>query len=90
MKSISATTTGPRMAITPDFAKRLLEQIGSEAKQHLENNCPPVLLTSQQLRPHLNQLIERFIPNLAVLSHSEVAGHVPVKPLGMIRIGAAA
>ncbi len=82
--AITPTNTGPQIAIDPDLAKEVVERLGNEAKRHLTNNQPPVVLTSQQVRPHLFRLIERFIPNLAVLAHSEVAGRALVKPLGMI------
>jgi flagellar biosynthesis protein FlhA len=84
LKSVSNTQGGPQIALEPTLAKAVVEQIGQEAKKNLANNQPPVVLTSQQVRPHLYRLIERFIPNLAVLSHNEVAGHVRVRPVAMI------
>ncbi len=84
IKSVSPRSGGSQLGIDPNTAKAIVEQIGMEAKRHLANNQPPIVLTSQQARPHLYKLIEKFIPNLAVLAHSEVAGHVPVKPVGMI------
>lgn len=84
IRSISAKPGGSTLALDPNFARSLVENIGNEAKTHMANNQPPVVLTSQQVRPYLYKLIEKFIPNLAVLSHSEVAGHVSVRPVGMI------
>ena len=83
-RSVTVRSGSVQLGIDPVTAKTLVEQIGLETKKHLSQNRNPVLLTSQQVRPHLYKLIEKFIPNLAVLSHSEVAGHVPVKHLGMI------
>jgi flagellar biosynthesis protein FlhA len=81
---VSQGKSGSQLMMDPNLARTLVEQIGQEAKKNVTNERPPVVLTSQQVRPHLYKLIERFIPNLAVLAHSEVAGHVRVKPVGMI------
>lgn len=84
IRSVSTKGGSTHMAFDPTTAKAIVEQIGMETKKHLTNSQPPVVLTSQQVRPHLYRLIEKFIPNLAVLAHAEVAGHVSVKPVGMV------
>ncbi len=84
LQSVSSSQNGPQLALEPTLAKSVVEQIGQEAKRNMASNQPPVVLTSQQVRPHLYRLIERFIPNLAVLAHGEVAGHVKVRPVAMI------
>ncbi len=84
IKSIGNTQTGPQLSLDPNLAKILVEQLGQETKRHVANNTSPVLLTSQQLRPHLQKLVEKFLPDLSVLAHAEVAGFVPVKPIGLI------
>ncbi len=84
LQSLSNSKTGLQLSLDPNLAKTIVEQIGQEAKKNVAQSQPPVVLTSQQIRPHLYRLIERFIPNLAVLAHGEVAGHVKVKQVGMI------
>lgn len=83
-QSITKSPSGNQIAVDPNIARALVEQVGEEARKHIAQNQQPVLLASQQVRPHLFKLIERFIPNLAVLSHAEVAGHASVRPVGMI------
>ncbi len=89
-KSITQHATGSQISLEPMLAKLIVEKIGNETKKHVANNQQPVLLTSQQLRPHMQRLIERFLPDLAVLAHSEVAGHVTVRPVGLIEAATAA
>ncbi|MBF0492087.1 MAG: flagellar biosynthesis protein FlhA [Deltaproteobacteria bacterium] len=84
IQSVAQSRSGPQLALEPNLAKNIVTQISQEAKKNLANNQPAVVLTSQQVRPHLYRLIEKFIPNLAVLAHAEVAGHAKVKPVGMI------
>ncbi|MBI4239307.1 MAG: flagellar biosynthesis protein FlhA [Deltaproteobacteria bacterium] len=85
-KSVTHTQSGPQIAVDPNMARTVIEHVGREVKRHVANSQAPVVLTSQQLRPHLYRLLERFIPNLAVLAHGEVAGHVSVRPLGMVAV----
>lgn len=88
VSSLSPSHEGDQLAVDPDMAKNLIENLGNELRRHLSNNQSPVLLTNQQIRPHLYRLIERFIPNLPVLAHSEVAGRVQVQPIGMVGVAA--
>jgi len=84
LRSITPRSGGNQISLDPNVAKNIVEQIGQETKKHLNGNHSPVVLTSQQVRPHLSKIIEKFLPNLAILAHSEVAGHVSVKPVAMI------
>jgi flagellar biosynthesis protein FlhA len=47
----------------------------------------PIVLTSTSLRPHLRRLVERAIPQLVVLSYSEVVPEVKVNAVGMVSLG---
>jgi 3-polyprenyl-4-hydroxybenzoate decarboxylase len=44
----------------------------------------PVLLTSPVVRPHLRRLLERALPHLVVLSHSEIPADIRVVNLGTV------
>ncbi|MFO0687152.1 MAG: flagellar biosynthesis protein FlhA [Myxococcota bacterium] len=48
----------------------------------------PVLLATQAIRSPLRQIVSRFLPRVAVLSHAELPGGVQVISLGTVRIEA--
>jgi flagellar biosynthesis protein FlhA len=48
----------------------------------------PVLLATQSIRSPLRQIVSRFLPRVAVLSHAELPGGVQVISLGTVRIEA--
>ena len=48
----------------------------------------PVLLATQSIRSPLRQIIARFLPRMAVLSHGELPGGVQVVSLGTVRLEA--
>ena len=48
----------------------------------------PVLLASPGLRMHIRKFTERFLPDLVIISHSEVASSVQIKNLGVVDLNA--
>jgi len=74
------------LALDPDLARKVVLSIQKALEPHLQRPHPPVLLCDSSLRPHLRQLIERYIPTLAVLSHQEVDREVMVETLEIVRL----
>jgi len=58
--------------IEPTLAENLLRNVQSAAQQQEQMGLPAVLLVPQQLRALLSRFLRRSIPQLKVLSHSEV------------------
>ena len=73
----------PQLVIQPDEAQRLIEAI-RRGVDKAGLKVQPILLCSSLIRPHLHQLLERFLPNLVVLSAAEVPASVRVVSLGVI------
>jgi len=61
----------PTQAIEPEFGRMILEKIEAAAQAGVLSH--PVILCSALVRPHLRRLTERFLPDLAVIAHGEVA-----------------
>jgi flagellar biosynthesis protein FlhA len=38
------------------------------------------------VRPHFKKLVDRFVPNLAVLSYDEVMNHVQIQSIGTVEL----
>jgi flagellar biosynthesis protein FlhA len=49
-------------------------------------NSQPVVLCSAQIRPHFKRLIDRMVPNLAVLSYDEVMNNAQVQMIGSVEV----
>jgi len=74
---------GSYLALEPRLAKdymarfrRTVETAGSGGN--------PVVLCSPAVRMYVRQLLERFLPNVAILSHSEIPPSIRVLSLGMV------
>lgn len=87
--SIQKTETASFLALEPNIAERLLGRL----KEIMESVAPkletsPVLLVSPAIRLHLRRFTERFLPDLVVLSHSEVVPTVQIKTLNVVNLNA--
>jgi flagellar biosynthesis protein FlhA len=72
----------PTQPIEPEFGRGILEKIESAAQAAVL--AQPVVLCSAGIRPHLRKLTERFLPDLAVIAHGEVAPNVRLISMGVI------
>ena len=72
----------PSQAIEPEFGRMILEKIESAAQAAILSQ--PVVLCSALVRPHLRKLTERFLPDLAVISHGEVGPNVRLVSMGTV------
>ena len=69
-------------AIEPDFGRQILEKIETSCRAAVMSQ--PIVLCSSMLRPHLRKLTERFLPDLAVIAHGEVAPNVQLISMGIV------
>ena len=83
-KSINETDRGAYMTLDPDTGQRILNAINNGIVELTTQNYQPVLLCTPMIRRHLHKLTERFIPNLIVLSHSELTSNIQLKIIGEI------
>jgi flagellar biosynthesis protein FlhA len=85
--SLHRTKEGSYLALDPSTAQTFLENL-AEAAQQVDGGTTPVLLCSPTIRPHVKRLTERYLSNLVVLSHNEIAPHLKVRSVGTVSIDA--
>ena len=87
--SIQKTELTSFLALEPTVAEKLLLKL-QEAVEAItpQMETSPVLLASPGIRHHLRKLVERFLPDLAVLSHSEIIPSVQIKTLKVVDLNA--
>ncbi len=87
IKSIQQTEHGSYLGLEPQIAQRLMRELTRNVEQFsLVQHHTPIVLTSPMVRPHLKRLTEPALPQLVVLSQSEVVANVSIKNLGVVRI----
>ena len=88
-KSIQRTEVNSFLALEPTIAEKLLVELqGAVEAMSPQMETSPVLLASPGIRHHLRKFLERFIPDLAVLSHSEIIPSVQIKTLKVVNLNA--
>jgi flagellar biosynthesis protein FlhA len=70
---------GAPLALDPKTAQRLLDRLASTLEKVLASGGQAVLLCSPTIRAPLKRCLERFLPQLALLSHHEIAPEVQVQ-----------
>jgi flagellar biosynthesis protein FlhA len=73
-----------RLVLDPARAQGLVVQVSGAIQKLLEVAQHPVLLCSQYLRPHLRDFIARFVPQVVVLSYSEVGNAANVRTVATV------
>ncbi len=86
--AVQVSEQGSYLAIEPGLAQRILSSIRQSMESFERSGTTPALLTSPTVRRHLKKLTERFIPNLAILSHSEIPPYIKIQSIGMVTLNA--
>jgi flagellar biosynthesis protein FlhA len=84
--SLLQTEQGIQLVMDPSTAHHLINEVASAVESHPEIAGQPILLTSPTARRHLAKLITRFIPQLIVLSHSELSASANVKSVATVEL----
>jgi flagellar biosynthesis protein FlhA len=64
----------------------MISKIAQTIEMHPEIAGQPILLTSPTARRHVYKLTSRFIPQLIVLSHSEIASDANITSVGQVEV----
>ncbi len=85
-QSIQQTERGNTIAMPPWQMQRLLGVVASEVERVASSGRDPVVLCSSRIRLALRRLLERRLPNVAVLSFAEVTSQTTVEAVGNIEV----
>lgn len=83
---IIQTDQGQQLSVDPDFVRNFVSELNQKAIEAASMTTQTVILCSPLIRHHLKTLVDRFIPNVVVLSHNEIASNVQVKSIATVRL----
>ncbi|WP_233007989.1 flagellar biosynthesis protein FlhA [Rheinheimera faecalis] len=72
------------LALEPGLLDNLIGQLTRQTEQLLIKKMPPVLITHSSVRFAMNQLMERVIPQLSILSVDEIPSYTNVKAFATV------
>ncbi|WP_045212060.1 flagellar biosynthesis protein FlhA [Desulfonatronovibrio magnus] len=80
------TDHGTYLAMEPKLAQKIIQQISKIMEQTMVPDGQPVLLTTPVIRPHLAQLLLRFVPNLPVISQTEIPANIQLESANTVSL----
>ena len=87
-ESLQSTEHGTYLTMDPGLAQRIVQNINRSYEESILAEGQPVLLTTPAIRPHLAQLLARFIPTLPVISQAEIPPDINLNSIGMVTLNA--
>jgi len=83
---IIQTDQGQQLSIDPQFVRGFIAELNEKAIELVTQYNQAVILCSPVIRRHLKGLVDRFIPNIVVLSHNEISPNIEINSYGMVRL----
>jgi flagellar biosynthesis protein FlhA len=81
---------GQVFALNPQIKNLIVERLSQAYQEAAVQGLTPAVLCEPAVRPHLKPLMERHIPTLTVLSHSEIHPKFKVQAVGHVTLSAMA
>jgi flagellar biosynthesis protein FlhA len=83
-EAIRRSDGGSYLALDPATAQRLIQAVNQSVENAVGTDGQPVLLTSPVSRPHLAQLLIRFLPTVPVISQAEIPSDIRLTSVGSV------
>jgi flagellar biosynthesis protein FlhA len=84
--SVHRTEQGNYLSIDPESSQTIFQKITEQATQLQQSGVQPILLTSPAIRIYMRQFVERFAPDLPVLSYNELEPEIEIQSVGVVNI----
>ncbi|MBN2754089.1 MAG: flagellar biosynthesis protein FlhA [Candidatus Goldbacteria bacterium] len=72
--------------LDPHVIQGIYNSVINEFKRNAGKEYDPVVLCSPLIRGYFRKIVEKILPNLAVLSYNEVVPKVEVRSVGMVKV----
>lgn len=88
VSSVKKSEQGSYLAMDPQTIQQLIAALNEQIDRVKEVVPMPIVLTSPIVRIYFKKLIDQFIPNITVLSFSEIDNSVQIQAVGNIALDA--
>ena len=85
-KGLVDTDQGQQVSLDSKITQHILAGINEKMENATELGEKMVILCHPSVRNHFKKLTEKFLPNLVVVSHEELAPEVNIRSLGTVRL----
>ncbi len=85
-ESVQQSDQGSYLALDPETSQTIYQEVLQQVSRLQQSGIQPILLTSPAIRMYLRQFLERYMPELTILSYSELEPNVEVQSVGVINL----
>ncbi|TKD70561.1 flagellar biosynthesis protein FlhA [Pseudalkalibacillus hwajinpoensis] len=85
-ESVQQSDQGSYLALDPETSQTIYQEVLQQVSRLQQSGIQPILLTSPAIRMYLRQFLERYMPELMILSYSELEPEVEVQSVGVINL----
>ncbi|MFZ5766031.1 MAG: flagellar biosynthesis protein FlhA [Thermodesulfobacteriota bacterium] len=85
-ESVQSSEQGSFLAIDPAMGQKIIESLQHAVERVTQQGYQPAVICAPVLRRHLRRLIERFLPQVVVLSHNELTSQAKIHSLGTVDV----
>ncbi|MDC3416378.1 flagellar biosynthesis protein FlhA [Aquibacillus salsiterrae] len=83
---VQQTEHGSYLALDPESQQKIIQSIQSQVEQVSIQEEIPIILCSPTIRMYVKQLLDRFLPNIVVLSYNELEANLEVQSVGVVNV----
>jgi flagellar biosynthesis protein FlhA len=77
---------GGILALDPAIAQKIINNLAAQLENAAAQNYQPLVMCSAPIRSQFKKLVERFIPNIIVISYDEILNTAEIKSLGTVEL----
>lgn len=85
-EAVEYTDQGIMISLDPATTQRIMDELSGSVERAFAQGRNPVVICSANIRRPLRKILERKLPNLAVLSYNEVASEFELQSVGMVSL----
>src|SRR5699024_6051798 len=85
-EGIQQTEHGNYLSLDPEVQQSIVKIIHEQVEKLSLQEETAILLCSPAIRMYLKQLLDRFLPQVVVLSYNELEPHVQVQSVGVVNV----
>ncbi len=85
-EAIERSDQGEFLSIDPQLAQVMMKNLAVQLEKFGPMNLQPAVLCSAQIRLHFKKLVDRFMPNISVLSYDEIVPNVKIQSIGVVEL----
>ncbi|MCT2534539.1 flagellar biosynthesis protein FlhA [Aquibacillus koreensis] len=83
---IQQTEHGSYLSLDPESQQQIIRSVSEKVEQLSLQEETPIILCSPTTRMYIKQLLERFFPQVIVLSYNELEPNVEVQSVGVVNV----